>query len=58
MGGGDVGIDGMVTVIGHELAELSSNTLVDPPSGSEGGNRMQSGGGCNSGVMKDKKERE
>ncbi|OIW20428.1 hypothetical protein TanjilG_11127 [Lupinus angustifolius] len=26
----DVGIDGMVTMIGHKLAEPLSNTLVNP----------------------------
>ena len=26
---GDIGVDDMVSVIGHELAELSSNSLVN-----------------------------
>ncbi|CAN1191282.1 Protein EXORDIUM-like 5 [Linum perenne] len=42
---GDVGIDGMISVIGHELAELSTNPLVNACGG---------GGGYIGQVMKDR----
>lgn len=63
---GDVGVDGMVSVIGHELAELSSNPLVnawyageDPTAPTEIGDLCEGlygtggGGGYIGQVMKD-----
>ncbi|KAG5078346.1 hypothetical protein JHK82_057041 [Glycine max] len=63
---GDVGVDGMVSVIGHELAELSSNPLVnawyageDPTAPTEIGDLCEGlygtggGGGYIGSVMKD-----
>ncbi|EPS71473.1 hypothetical protein M569_03279, partial [Genlisea aurea] len=63
---GDVGIDGMISVIGHELAELSSNPLVnawyageDPTAPTEIGDLCEGlygtggGGGYIGQVMKD-----
>ncbi|CAH1433489.1 unnamed protein product [Lactuca virosa] len=63
---GDVGIDGMISVIGHELAELSSNPLVnawyageDPTAPTEIGDLCEGlygsggGGGYIGEVMKD-----
>ncbi|CAL0316688.1 unnamed protein product [Lupinus luteus] len=66
----DVGVDGMVSVIGHELAELSSNPLVnawyageDPTAPTEIGDLCEGlygsggGGGYIGEVMKDKEGR-
>ncbi|KAI3515198.1 hypothetical protein L1887_13970 [Cichorium endivia] len=63
---GDVGVDGMISVIGHELAELSSNPLVnawyageDPTAPTEIGDLCEGlygsggGGGYIGEVMKD-----
>ncbi|KAL7082922.1 hypothetical protein ACP275_14G131300 [Erythranthe tilingii] len=63
---GDVGVDGMISVIGHELAELSSNPLVnawyageDPTAPTEIGDLCEGlygtggGGGYIGQVMKD-----
>ncbi|PWA41329.1 phosphate-induced protein 1 [Artemisia annua] len=63
---GDVGIDGMISVIGHELAELASNPLVnawyaasDPIAPTEIGDLCEGlygsggGGGYIGNVMKD-----
>lgn len=67
---GDVGVDGMVSVIAHELAELSSNPLVnawyageDPTAPTEIGDLCEGlygtggGGGYIGEVMKDKEGR-
>lgn len=67
---GDVGIDGMVSVIGHELAELASNPLVnawyageDPTAPTEIGDLCEGlygsggGGGYIGKVMKDRSGR-
>ncbi|KAK7278382.1 hypothetical protein RJT34_23410 [Clitoria ternatea] len=67
---GDVGVDGMVSVIGHELAELSSNPLVnawyageDPTAPTEIGDLCEGlygtggGGGYIGSVMKDREGR-
>ncbi|KAI3834357.1 hypothetical protein MKX03_030164 [Papaver bracteatum] len=64
---GDVGIDGMISVIGHELAELSSNPLInawyageDPTAPTEIGDLCEGlygtggGGGYIGQVMKDR----
>lgn len=64
---GDVGVDGMISVIGHELAELSSNPLVnawyageDPTAPTEIGDLCEGlygtggGGGYIGQVMKDR----
>ncbi|CAN0926965.1 Protein EXORDIUM-like 5 [Linum grandiflorum] len=64
---GDVGVDGMISVIGHELAELSTNPLVnawyageDPTAPTEIGDLCEGlygsggGGGYIGQVMKDK----
>ncbi|KAL9317968.1 hypothetical protein ACSQ67_014485 [Phaseolus vulgaris] len=63
---GDVGVDGMISIIGHELAELSSNPLVnawyageDPTAPTEIGDLCEGlygtggGGGYIGSVMKD-----
>ncbi|XP_023529749.1 protein EXORDIUM-like 5 [Cucurbita pepo subsp. pepo] len=63
---GDIGVDGMISVIGHELAELSSNPLVnawyageDPTAPTEIGDLCEGlygsggGGGYIGAVMKD-----
>ncbi|XP_047319542.1 protein EXORDIUM-like 5 [Impatiens glandulifera] len=65
---GDVGVDGMISVIGHELAELSSNPLVnawyageDPTAPTEIGDLCEGlygtggGGGYIGQVMRDEK---
>ncbi|KAK9129214.1 hypothetical protein Sjap_009701 [Stephania japonica] len=67
---GDVGVDGMISVIGHELAELSSNPLVnawyageDPTAPTEIGDLCEGlygtggGGGYMGQVMRDGKGR-
>ncbi|KAF2316166.1 hypothetical protein GH714_041507 [Hevea brasiliensis] len=67
---GDVGVDGMISVIGHELAELSSNPLVnawyageDPTAPTEIGDLCEGlygtggGGGYIGQVMRDKQGR-
>ncbi|KAJ6403247.1 hypothetical protein OIU84_015207 [Salix udensis] len=67
---GDVGVDGMISVIGHELAELSSNPLVnawyageDPTAPTEIGDLCEGlygtggGGGYIGQVMRDRKSR-
>ncbi|KAL5984308.1 Protein EXORDIUM-like 5 [Asimina triloba] len=67
---GDVGVDGMISVIGHELAELSSNPLVnawyageDPTAPTEIGDLCEGlygtggGGGFIGQVMSDKEGR-
>lgn len=67
---GDVEVDGMISVIGHELAELSSNPLVnawyageDPTAPTEIGDLCEGlygsggGGGYIGAVMKDKEGR-
>ncbi|KAF1002618.1 protein EXORDIUM-like 5 [Apium graveolens] len=67
---GDIGVDGMISVIGHELAELSSNPLVnawyageDPTAPTEIGDLCEGlygtggGGGYIGQVMKDRKGR-
>ncbi|XP_043709690.1 protein EXORDIUM-like 5 [Telopea speciosissima] len=67
---GDIGLDGMVSIIGHELAELSSNPLInawyageDPIAPTEIGDLCQGlygtggGGGYMGQVMKDRKGR-
>ncbi|KNA13166.1 hypothetical protein SOVF_119260 [Spinacia oleracea] len=64
---GDVGIDGMISVIGHELAELSSNPLInawyaggDPTAPTEIGDLCEGlygtggGGGYTGQVMRDR----
>ena len=64
---GDVGVDGMISVIGHELAELSSNPLInawyageDPTAPTEIGDLCEGlygtggGGGYIGQVMKDR----
>ncbi|KAL3356660.1 hypothetical protein AABB24_017362 [Solanum stoloniferum] len=64
---GDIGVDGMISVIGHELAELSSNPLVnawyageDPVAPTEIGDLCEGlygtggGGGYMGQVMKDR----
>ncbi|CAN1829587.1 Protein EXORDIUM-like 5 [Linum perenne] len=64
---GDVGIDGMISLIGHELAELSTNSLVnawyageDPTAPTEIGDLCEGlyssggGGGYIGQVMKDR----
>ncbi|KAL6186371.1 hypothetical protein ACLB2K_042491 [Fragaria x ananassa] len=66
----DVGVDGMISVIGHELAELSSNPLVnawyageDPTAPTEIGDLCEGlygtggGGGYIGQVMKDREGR-
>ncbi|KAF9684721.1 hypothetical protein SADUNF_Sadunf04G0147900 [Salix dunnii] len=67
---GDVGVDGMISVIGHELAELSSNPLVnawyageDPTAPTEIGDLCEGlygtggGGGYIGQVMRDRRSR-
>ncbi|XP_010266210.1 PREDICTED: protein EXORDIUM-like 5 [Nelumbo nucifera] len=67
---GDVGVDGMISVIGHELAELASNPLVnawyageDPTAPTEIGDLCEGlygtggGGGYIGQVMKDREGR-
>ncbi|XP_022878066.1 protein EXORDIUM-like 5 [Olea europaea var. sylvestris] len=67
---GDIGVDGMISVIGHELAELSSNPLVnawyageDPMAPTEIGDLCEGlygtggGGGFIGQVMRDKQGR-
>ncbi|KAL0560899.1 hypothetical protein IC582_001316 [Cucumis melo] len=67
---GDVGVDGMISVIGHELAEMSSNPLVnawyageDPTAPTEIGDLCEGlygsggGGGYIGAVMKDREGR-